>query len=487
MLRTKILSVTLVTTLAALSQTVPPFSGAVTESHSPAPLRGARIKVRIPGAARLSADLETGSTGQFQAAAPLPPGDYQLEVSKPNHTAAHLTVRLPLPQPLSIELVRLGALSGRVLDHQNRPLPGALIVPFEVTGEGDSLRYLPARNGLGAQTNIFGNYRLFNLPPGRYVIAVTWASFYGPASPGAGANFFPLTGAPRTFPIVSGSTYSGIDFVIPDQPLFHLAGKITGLQAGDRSTVALIRPDHPALAVALTRANPDGTFRFESVPAGAYELRAVSRVRGYGGNGVSLDTSPQFGQLPIALNGQSVDNAELFLSPARFATLSFDFTTPACRAAAPPSVTANLSPLENWGVLQVTPPTLSTTSETVLSDLAPHPYRLTITAPLGPCFAPANLIVHPGQSGPLKISIHPGGNIEGRLDPRLSAALVQLHDLDDPASPTRFAPVEQGQFRFPALRPGRYRLAAAGAAPQEVTVRSDSSLTVKLEKEAPQK
>lgn len=152
------------------------LTGLITESHAPTTsIRGAVIRIKQRGATRLAAELETGNDGRFSLPIPLPAEDYRIEISKPGHASATFLIRLPATTPINVALFRYGTITGRVTDYENRPLPGASVITM-VVAEEDPTQFRPAPHVPVARVDNAGNYRIFDLAPGRYALAVTWAS-----------------------------------------------------------------------------------------------------------------------------------------------------------------------------------------------------------------------------------------------------------------------------------------------------------------------
>jgi protocatechuate 3,4-dioxygenase beta subunit len=467
------------------------FSGSVMEAHSKKPLRGARVRVKQAGAFRLTADLESGSDGKFRVAVGLPPGTYRIEISKANYIASSITARLPLKSPLRVELARFGSITGRVTDSGGQPLPGAFVMPMIASTSGglggnaddDPPHYRPLAGG-GTMVDSSGNYRLFDLPPGRYAVAVTWARLSGVASPHAGAYLFPSNARPQAFEIVSGTAIAGVNFTLSAQSEYSVSGRVTGMEpAGKLSVVTLALRDQPALAVAMQRTEPDGTYRFDGIAPGSYELRAAGPTRGYAGSGAVLEASGlRFGRRPVDVAGQNLAGVDVALEPARSVKLAAAFVSPECRAAVPDGVSITMDSLENWGAVLFKTQELSTTGEVEVTGLAPARYRLAVTKPVDGCFGPGNLILDlSGAVSPVRIPLSVEGSIEGQLvgDGAASSPLIALRDINEPRNPDQLTVPEAGAFRFTGLRPGRYRVEAGGSA-REVIVRSGEALQVLL-------
>ena len=163
------------------------------EDHSGNPLASVELRLARDGARQLTADLETDTSGRFHAEG-IPPGDYRIEVSKPNYAALTLRVKLASDATsLPLRLVRFGAISGRVSDSDGHPIPGALIAVMARDPDGAMRPF-----GFFTAPDSRGQYRIHGLPPGEYAIAVSYggATDAGnggtpPSRAGSGAAFYP--------------------------------------------------------------------------------------------------------------------------------------------------------------------------------------------------------------------------------------------------------------------------------------------------------
>jgi hypothetical protein len=453
--------------LAPALRPAPVFQGSVTASHSSEAVRGCRIRVKQVGAVRLTADLESDADGKFSAAVDLPPGEYRVEITKTNHAGVSMQTRLPLAGPLAVRLTRLGSIAGRVTDAAGRPLGGAHVAPM-VAVEGGQFR--PFREGGGATVDSGGNYRVHSLPPGNYALAITWASISGAEAPSrpTGAYLYPNNAKPLVFQIAGGTAVTGIDFTVPTESDYSVSGRVTGLDDGKVSSVALVLREQPSLAVVMKRTEGDGTFRFDRVAPGSYELRAAGPSSGYAGWGATLDPKPRFGQRQVDLGGQSLAGVDVGLDSARSVKLSLD-ATPECRTNSSPTV--RIEPLEQWGALLSRDVELTPERETQVDDLAPVRYGVTVTkAPEG-CYGVARTVVDARSGAGARIAIARGGSVQGRVEG--AATLVTLSNLDDPTQPEQAATLDKGAFGFYGLRPGRYRVRAADTV-IEVVVRANA-------------
>ncbi len=74
----------------------------------------------------------------------------------------------PDESEVTLKLLRTGTISGRVLDGDGDPLIGASVQVVSVNRKGDVV------SSFNAATNDRGDYRAFNIPPGKYHIAVSY-------------------------------------------------------------------------------------------------------------------------------------------------------------------------------------------------------------------------------------------------------------------------------------------------------------------------
>jgi hypothetical protein len=157
------------------------------------------------------ADLDTDRQGKFQAP-PLQPSEYRLEISRPNCLDTTVEVQLSASgRTVTARLRRRVAFSGQVTDSQGQPIAGAFVFALpKPAGGTPAPPYGNMSNGSSAPTYPQGRYRLYGLPPGQYVLAVSYGASTmavgqsGDASvkPGIGsiAVYYPGAGQPHKSP-----------------------------------------------------------------------------------------------------------------------------------------------------------------------------------------------------------------------------------------------------------------------------------------------
>ncbi|MEX2260396.1 MAG: carboxypeptidase-like regulatory domain-containing protein [Bryobacteraceae bacterium] len=211
----------------------------------------------------MTADLETGTGGTFGAAVDLPAGEYRVDITKPNYADATLRLRIPLQSPLAVRLVRFGSISGRITDTQNRPMGRATVLPMVADGNGQFRR---VSIGASAQVDDTGRYRLYNLPPGSYAVAVSWATMNPTVVSKPADSCFGAQDRIADFRTVESVR---IDIA----PGGTVEGRIES-SAGKTPAVALTALDAPEPSAQLALPDGEGRFRFLQLRPGRYRVRA---------------------------------------------------------------------------------------------------------------------------------------------------------------------------------------------------------------------
>jgi hypothetical protein len=195
-------------------------------------------------------------------------------------------------------LRRGGAISGRVTVDSGgtlKPIPvTATLVSSSLTGDtagsGDQQEPAYARN---AMTDDRGVYRIAGLPQGKYLLQIrTTESFYVvvpsggmpvaiPTRAGTGelTLFAPEALTKTDAKLVSigdGDELQGVDIVLPMRKLHSIGGTVTqGGVAVSRSWLNVLRDGKKAMNYSAMT-TPDGSYRFDLLPSGAYTVEAYS-------------------------------------------------------------------------------------------------------------------------------------------------------------------------------------------------------------------
>ncbi len=270
-------------------------SGTVVNAESGRPVRFARVLIEGPNG---GADDVTGEDGTF-AIERLPPGSYQLIVTKPGYLeTAYGQARPGTATPgkrmtladrehierLVVPLSQGGSISGVVRDDRGDPAYGA---------EVRVLRWA-MKNGLrtleivqSAATDERGKYRVSLLPARDYLVSVAPGpdsvpgSTRRPATQAFAPVFYQGTLRARTASLVSigpGEERSDVDVQLPLVGLGSVTGVVLGLDGRPAQGVAvsLMDQEHEGLEE-LVQTDGLGRFLFERVAPGTYVVTAGAR------------------------------------------------------------------------------------------------------------------------------------------------------------------------------------------------------------------
>ena len=216
--------------------TEPPgsISGRVTLDGKPAPgVKVSAFKDSRHSQGELVTSAKTDQHGQFQLTG-LPSDRYHIVVLAPAYVLPESTAgerplsAVPLAEGETIEgldfkLIRGGVITGRVTDEGGQPLTREVVEVFQLFPGGGKrpMVYFLRMNGYDFSTDDRGIYRIFGLPPGRYVVSAGQEIGQG------GSRLGTSTYRPQTFypgvtdeskagvvEVAAGSEATGIDIAI---------------------------------------------------------------------------------------------------------------------------------------------------------------------------------------------------------------------------------------------------------------------------------
>jgi hypothetical protein len=279
-------------------------SGTVVRQGAGGPLGKARITLVSHENWEDSVFDVTDSQGHFLLDA-LPCGSYQLTAShagfvesrygqrNPNDPGAVLTLAPGQKMgDLLFKLQPASVISGRVFDENGELVQGALVRALRPTGRGKRRETQEAGTGV---TNDLGEFRIYDLSPGRYYIAASydpWSFREGfDAKPrrrllkkGYTATFYPNTTEPlkaQTLVLNPGDELTSIDFRMELVAMNTVSGKILNPPVANaireginvfllpRGSSLLVPDSIDTRSVAR-----DGTFVLQRVPPGSYHIQA---------------------------------------------------------------------------------------------------------------------------------------------------------------------------------------------------------------------
>jgi len=458
-------AVVLLCALAAGPVCAESLEGRVVEDHTGRPIMLADVRVTKIGQTILAAGRGTDMDGRFQALN-LSAGEYRIEVSKPNYLRATIRLRLPMATGagLRIRLVPLGVISGRVIDVDGRPTRSSRV--FVMVKPAQGLPLQPFGNSFAVDAN--GRYRVYNLPPGQYAVAVSSASFSDFSR--SGLYYYPRNGQPQFFTFSGGEEYRDVNFTILPAPLYHVSGKVALPGGGGRTAVSLFLLGQLALPFATAWAERDGSFRLDDIPSGSYALVASAPSADYGSQGAVLGPDAVYGRMRVEVTGDNVEG--LTVATGKVGSVSFTLRATGSNglpAGCPSSPQLTLVPLEALGTVERRSLEVSFGTETTLDDISPGRYRIAVAKLGDACFltsAPVMDLTEGSTPGAVAVEITSAGSIRGTLKagslkPADFVIVLLASDAVDGAQAAQIAyPDAESHFTFTGLRPGRYRIAA---------------------------
>jgi hypothetical protein len=464
-------------TAIALAQG-PDFAGRVIEDSSGEPVASAELRIHKAGLRELVADLETDRAGRFTGAE-LAAGDYTVDVSRPNFITTTFPIHVP-NTAVQVRLLRYGVMDGRVANVRGEAIAGRVQAPGGRTIGATRITVLAKQPG-SEEFRSFrdtsledGHFRFFDLPPGQYKLGM-W--FYG-INEGSGMQLYPDNANPKVFTIAGGEVYSNLNFLVTPGTQYKVSGRIDLPAPGVQFQLALGLPDQPTLPVGQTLTADDGTFAFDKVPAGTYDLFAAGPTGGYtafesvlGGKG----GDPMFGHIRIQVFGPTTDVSVPLTAGRSLSVILRPHTNSQAPAAPVPSgcpqtAAVALTPLQPWAIAFFNATAQASFSkEQTIKNLPPARFRVTASGLGTGCYQvnQRDVDLSENVTQPVAVEVAAAGSIRGMLRGAGAAGLVVV--LIDAAAGTddyqaRMTSSDaQGRFSFETLRPGRYRIAAVGA------------------------
>ena len=264
------------------------IAGSVRSATTGEPLRSALISLhRSYSSQGFSRTTTSGPQGDFVFSGLLA-GRYRLTVRKSGYrtlrgNAARLT--LGDKQQVSNVVFQLwpqGAISGRVLDSEEEPVPEAQVRAYVLLHQETGVQLLLAGK---AKSNDLGEYRIYGLPAGKY-LAEVWPPREGtPAGEyyaATAAAFYPNAPAPaQALPVKVrwGRELSGIDLELSQSVTYSVAGTVGDATRGGPCfgcVVSAVRIDSGFL-VSLphtARVSSNGFFTLRGLSPGDYKIIA---------------------------------------------------------------------------------------------------------------------------------------------------------------------------------------------------------------------
>ena len=419
--------------------------GTVLEDHSGTALPAASVRLKTSTGVTVK-ETETDRSGGFEFL-DLAAGVYQVSVTRSNYVSlnARMAVRNASAALPVLRLIKHGVISG----HITSPRTGGTVVVVEKVPQNQIPR------SYSGGINAIGEFRIFGIPPGRYVLAVPFNS--ANTSPGVarGIALYPTNTKPREFEIAGGEQYEVSDFVIQPGGASTISGTISSPAGPQVYTLTMVPSDYPSIRVQITRTAMDGTFKLDNVYPGKYDLYASGPVM----------PPSFFAHVHLDLHSQNLENMEIRLQPGR--TVEFMLPPGKLQPGCSPDGTLTLQSLGSWPLVRDQKITVHLSPQQVptrLENVGPTLFAVNAQSTTGGCTGlTERLLDMTGNVPPQRVimGFQPPGAIHG--SPPAEGGVI-LRDV----TPGREAPVQavfpsSPEFRFEGLAPGQYCVAKTSA------------------------
>ena len=463
------------------------IQGIVSDANTHEPLK--KAQVTLAGGTQSAPPAVTDASGRF-VFRQLPAGSYWLSASKSGYDAAQSTFGMdasviPLAdgeekKDVAIPLVPSGSISGHVVDDQGVPVRGCSVTAAQPGYEQGK----PSLRGVsgGTVTNDKGEYRMYDLPHGRYYVFArcldqlpaahplmargdprTPHETYLPKFYGGGLD--PSTANRLT--LAAGANLEGIDFQVSRTPAFTLRGAVSasGPEALPESLSIMFFPANRLLRNLLHLGTATDfrkrTFEIRSVIPGAYLLIAFSMHEGH----------TFYAQRAVDIGGAPPEPLEIALSSGAELKGEIQFDSD----DHPPLEHGQVSLVQVDEPLYLPQPRaeIGKDGAFTITGVLPGYWRLMVGAPgyvksvtLGGQPQSANrLPITPGAAGPLHVTLGTKMaelevNVTGASSEHPASVLLFPEDLDRLGTGLERVAMGGERAGFGPVPPGRYRLLA---------------------------
>jgi len=280
----------------------------------------------------------------------LPAGRYRVDAEKsgflpPVDLAKVPIATVPAGQVIddwNVSLRKGGVIAGRILDQFGEPLVDVSVRAFRQVRPGAIPSQADSSSPLGValrapniSTNDLGEFRVFGLAPGEYLLAATPQPRFGFQSSSIDASllsstFYPGVSDASTAQMITvspGETVGNVEFrlvtaagfrvsgTVVDQAGTTIAGAMVMLRGDPRSPVAILGP------AGQSSSDENGRFVLGNIPSGSYFATAIPVARTIESNGIQdgliIDEPQTLGTDPVevVVSDADVEGITLVVRP----------------------------------------------------------------------------------------------------------------------------------------------------------------------------
>jgi protocatechuate 3,4-dioxygenase beta subunit len=337
------------------------ISGRITGSNGQ-PLRHATVRVNALTGAGTKSTM-TDADGRYELRE-LPAGRFNVTAAHASHISMSYGQRRPDYTPRVIELAasqvrervdlvlaRGGVIAGRLLDEYGEPVADAQVTPMQKRFSQGQVRAMAT--GRMVMTNDIGEFRIFGLSPGQYMVSARARSSMNPfenvdVKQGYAPTYYPGTpnlADAQPIAVGLGEVVSGIELSLIPARVASVSGVAIDAQGAPvpRGIVTVVEssgggtafmPGGPIL--------PDGTFTIRALPPGEYVLRAsvasgsmTAMASAAADSAIYMSAGSEPLVARVTVNGSDVSG--VVLSPMKKVTIAGRVTVDATSGAAVPA------------------------------------------------------------------------------------------------------------------------------------------------------
>ena len=325
--------------LAAPATGTSRIRGRVLQAGTSTPLR--RAQVTLTGEQNVQRLVTTDGEGRYEIS-DLPAGRFTISAAKGGYLTLQYGQRRPFEPGRSVALTaaqvltqvdlalpRGGVITGRVTDRFAEPAVGADIVVERYQYASDGQRRLTRAPGMATITNDLGEFRVFGLMPGEYIVSANMRQ--RPQLPGTGGGpATPVAGYVQTYnpgtPSVADAQAvllgvgeeATVQFGLALGRLARVSGTVTDSTGRPAARAELMLVTMSASGTSSGRGSgsvaADGSFSIANVSPGDHfvQVRLGPRPDGPAGSEIA--------NVPISASGQNIDGLQILTYPATTVT-----------------------------------------------------------------------------------------------------------------------------------------------------------------------